>query len=67
MRIALCNCVHCPAKDAGFTPESYRGPTLCLGPWLITSGSPARLLACQFRTEAEAERWARDRVGARLH
>ena len=67
MRVVLCGCASCPIRDAGFTPESYRGETLCFGPWLITSGSPARLVACQFRSQEHAEEWVRDQSDVCLH
>jgi hypothetical protein len=40
MRIVLCGCASCPVRDAGFKPESYRGETLCFGPWMIVEGRP---------------------------
>jgi hypothetical protein len=67
IRIVLCGCARCSIRDSGFKPESYRGETLCLGPWMIVEGRPARLVACQFASQEAAEEWARDQVGACLH
>ena len=65
MRIVLCGCASCPIREAGF--ESYRSQSLCLGPWMVVVGCPARLLGCQFASQEAAEQWVRDESGARLH
>ena len=62
VRIVLCGCASCPIRDSGFTPESYRGETLCFGPWLVVVGCPARLLGCQFSSQEAAETWSAIKV-----
>ena len=62
MRIVLCGCASCPVRDRRVHPESYRGETLCFGPWLVVVGCPARLLGCQFASQEAAEEWVRDQV-----
>jgi hypothetical protein len=65
LRIVLCGCASCPVRDSGFA--SYQTEALCLGPWMVVEGCPARLLGCQFPSQEAAEEWARDQAGARLH
>ena len=65
IRIVLCGCASCSVRDRGFT--SYQTEVLCLGPWMVVVGCPAKLLGCQFPSQEAAEEWARDQAGARLH
>jgi hypothetical protein len=66
MRVVPCGCSSCEVRDGGFV-SYYQTEALCLGPWMVLEGSPARLLGCQFPTQEAAEEWARNQAGARLH
>ena len=51
VRIVLCGCTSCPVRDSGFT--SYQTEALCLGPWMVVEGCPARLLGLPGISDAD--------------